>query len=74
LEFEPDAFLRDSDLDADPVYRRGDPKWSSRPDGAKWSESGFSVGVSDADFDDLAGQIRDTLDFSGITKPSCGGW
>lgn len=62
-EFEPDEFLRDSDLDADPVYRRGDPKFSSLPEGAKWSASGFHVGVSDADFHDLAGQIRDTLDF-----------
>jgi hypothetical protein len=63
MEFEPEAFLRDSDLDANPVYRRGGPVWEHKPDGEKCTVSGFHVGVSDADFNDLPGQIDDTIRF-----------
>jgi hypothetical protein len=58
-EFDPEAFLADSELTADPIYRRGEP----RPGEGTWQSSGFHVGVSDAELSDLAGQIRDAVRF-----------
>lgn len=65
VEFDPETFLRDSpfDEDADPVYHVGEPEWESRPDGRKCDTSGFHIGVSDADFDNLPRQIQDTIRF-----------
>ncbi|MGH9319843.1 MAG: hypothetical protein ACRD3V_08120 [Vicinamibacteria bacterium] len=64
-DFDPESFLVDSELKpaASPIYRRGEPKLTSEPDGSQWQSSGFNVGVSEADFDDLAGQIRDAVRF-----------
>lgn len=68
-EFEPESFLRDSDLEADPVYHRGDPKLPSRPKGPTWGDSGFHVAVSDVGFDDLPGQIREAIQFLEENEP-----
>jgi hypothetical protein len=60
-DFHPEAFLVTSELraEANPIYRRGDP----RPGGETWQSSGFHVGVSKAEFNDLPGQIRDAVRF-----------
>ena len=58
-EFDPEAFLVDSELTANPVYRRGEPK----PGEGTWQSSGFQVGVSQAELSDLPGQIRDAVRF-----------
>jgi hypothetical protein len=65
VEFEPETFLRDSSFDeeADPVYHVGEPQSESKPDGRKCETSGFHFGVSEAEFDDLPGQIQDAIRF-----------
>lgn len=65
IDFEPETFLAESELraKASPIYRRGELKVASKPDGGAWQSSGFHVGVSEADFGDLPGQIRDAIRF-----------
>lgn len=60
-DFDPEAFLLESELraQANPIYRRGEPK----PGQGTWQSSGFHVGVSRARLGDLPGQIRDALRF-----------
>jgi hypothetical protein len=45
------------------VYRAGDPRRASRPDGPGWNTSGFSVTVSDAAWSDLKRQVSDACAF-----------
>ncbi len=63
-DFEPESFLEGSELraGANPIYRRGEP----RPGGETWQSSGFHVGVSEAEFNDLPGQIRDAVRFLSV--------
>jgi len=61
--FDVDAFLKDSELKADPAFHRGEPKLPGRSEGPKRAASGFNVGVGEADSDDLAAQIRDATEF-----------
>lgn len=60
-DFDPEAFLAESELraQANPIYRRGEPK----PGEGVWQSSGFHVGVSRAELSDLPGQIRDAIRF-----------
>lgn len=64
-DFDPESFLADSELEplASPTYRRGEPKLARQPEGGTWQSSGFHVSVSEADFGDLPGQIRDAMRF-----------
>jgi hypothetical protein len=65
--------LRVSGKDLDPtsvvglepctVYRLGEPRWRSRPDGPRWDTSGFNVAVSEAPWSDLRKQISDACAF-----------
>jgi hypothetical protein len=50
-------------LDPYRVYRAGDPRRRSRPDGPRWTTSGFSVIVSDAPCSDLTRQVGDACAF-----------
>lgn len=61
--FDVDAFLKDSELEADPAFHSGEPKVPGRSEGPKRAASGFNVGVGEADSDDLAAQIRDATEF-----------
>lgn len=45
------------------VHRAGEPRRRSRPDGPRWSTSGFSVTVSDAPWSDLMRQVSDACAF-----------
>jgi hypothetical protein len=60
-EFDVDAYLKQSTLRPHDVFRKGErrSKTSSRIN----EESGFTVTASDADFENLPGQIRDTIIF-----------
>jgi hypothetical protein len=50
-------------LTIDHMWRLGEPKWRSKPDGPTRSNSGLTVVLSDRDFHDFAGQRRDALEF-----------
>jgi hypothetical protein len=46
------------------TYRQGEPVFpGSHPDGHRHRRSGINVAVSDAEFEDLAGQVRDAITF-----------
>ena len=45
------------------VYRAGEARRRSRPDGPRWNTSGFSVVVSDAPWSDLGRQVTDACAF-----------
>lgn len=64
-DLDPEAFLAKSALRASAVYRKGEPRLglARRPGAPEWLSSGFHVAVSEADFDDLPGQIEDALRF-----------
>ena len=58
--FAVDAFLQNSNLRPCDVFRRGEAK---RQNGMAHERSGLTVVVSQADGDDLAGQITDAIEF-----------
>ncbi len=60
--FDVDAYVRDATLVTDSIYHRGELRLGT-PSGPRHSASGLGIQVSDADFDDLAGQIQSALDF-----------
>jgi hypothetical protein len=62
-DFNPEAFLRTSALKPCKVFRAGELRLMSRPDGPVHTTSGFNVGVSDAAWTDLPGQISDACAF-----------
>jgi hypothetical protein len=45
------------------VFRVGEPRRPSRPEGPRWDTSGFSVAVSEASWSDLKSQVRDACAF-----------
>jgi hypothetical protein len=61
--FDVDAFLRDSELPADPAFHKGEPRDHARPDGPRKGASGFNVTVSRSGLDDLEGQVTDATHF-----------
>jgi hypothetical protein len=61
--FNVDQFLELSEFTPCAVYRRGEPRWRSDPTGPQNDQSGINLVASDADFDDIAGQIEDTIVF-----------
>ena len=61
--FQVHEFLKKSSLQPDSVFQKGDPVASDGKKGSQHSASGFSVSVSEADFADLEGQIREAILF-----------
>lgn len=62
--FDVDSFLATSSLTPCAVFRRGEPKFpASNPKGRICETSCFNLNVSDAEFGDETGQIRDALIF-----------
>ena len=60
--FDVDAFVRESTLVTDSIYHRGELRLAGAT-GPRHSASGLGIQISDADFDDLAGQIQGALEF-----------
>ena len=61
---DPDRVLASSEhLAPCKVFRRGEPRSLSRPDGKQHAVSGFSVEVSRSSRSDLVGQVRDAVAF-----------
>jgi hypothetical protein len=61
--FDPDTYLATSGLTACRVFRVGEPRFASRPDGPRLESSGFTVDVSERAWSDLSGQIEDAVVF-----------
>ena len=60
--FDVREFLKESSLQPDTVYEKGDPIVTKR-NGSRQPSSGFTISVSQASFSDLEGQIRDAISF-----------
>ena len=58
-----DSFLKGSSLKPYDVYRKGEPRHSPKSDFALHDKSGFKVGVTEADFEDLPKQIEAAISF-----------
>ncbi len=62
--FDVDSFTKDSSLVIDLIFRIGDPvRPTVAPDGRKLKSSGFSVVVSEVDFDDYKQQFKEAYFF-----------
>ena len=57
--FDVDQCLSKLKLGATKVYRRGEPRFNTRPNGARQRFSGFNAVVSGAEMDHLARQFRE---------------
>jgi hypothetical protein len=63
-DFDVDAFLAASPWRPTKVFRRGEPVVpGTRAAGRRSGESGFNVSVSEAGFDNFAGQLADAMEF-----------
>jgi hypothetical protein len=62
-EFDPAAFLEQSDLPGATAFHRGDADIPGALGSRRRTASGFNVTVSRAGFDDLDAQIRDAVRF-----------
>jgi len=63
-DFDVDAFLVGCTLPVCAVHRRGEPVFpASQPNGRRCPSSGVNVSVSDADFDEFAGQVEEASTF-----------
>jgi hypothetical protein len=58
-DFDVEAFLVDSSIEVSSIYRRGEVRLTTRPDGPRNDCSGFNAPVSEREWDDLEGQIQD---------------
>lgn len=61
--FQVHEFLEKSSLRPDTIYQKGDPMTAGKKNGSRRPASGFTVAVSQADFSDLEGQIREAILF-----------
>ncbi|MDE3143105.1 MAG: hypothetical protein KGL19_03050 [Bacteroidota bacterium] len=61
--FDVVKFLKKSNLKASTIFLKEEPKFKTKPEGDKLKHSGLILVVSDADFDDLSLQIKDTIRF-----------
>jgi hypothetical protein len=62
--FDVDAYLTRAALSPVAVHRRGAPVFpASQPDGRRHTRSGINVLISERDFDDFSGQLRDAERF-----------
>jgi len=62
-EFDVDSFLRESAYAGASVYRRGEPRFPTKPESRKREESGITILVSNADFDDFPTQVQESIEF-----------
>ncbi len=62
-EFTVDGFLVESRLKPYEIYHKGKPRVEDKPDGEVNDKSGLKIDVSEADFDDLKGQVTDAIFF-----------
>ena len=62
-EFDVDAFLATSSFNVIRVHRKGEPRFTTRPDGPRKEGSGFNADVSSKEWDDLPGQCDDAKAF-----------
>lgn len=63
-DFDVDTYLNGCTLPVCAVKRKGEPVFpSSQPAGRRHIASGIHITVSDADFDDLAGQVAESIAF-----------
>ena len=63
-KFDPAKHLALSTLRPYAVFRAGDPRLASRPDGPRHEFSGFKVDVSRRSWASLVGQVADAMAFS----------
>ena len=61
--FDPSRFLARSKLKPYSVFRAGEPRFASEPNGARHEVSGFKVKVSRRSWERLAGQVTDAVAF-----------
>jgi hypothetical protein len=59
VNFDVDAFLRDSPFTRASIFHRGEPRIPAVADSKQRSASGFNLPVSEAGFDNPDGQIQD---------------
>jgi hypothetical protein len=61
--FQVHEFLKESSLQADTVFEKGDPIVTGQQNGSRLPFSGFTVLVSRAGISDLEGQVREAILF-----------
>ena len=61
--FDVDAFLAECDLPVCKAYRKGEPRFSSQPNGRRNEQSGVHVVASEAGFDEFDLQVADAVEF-----------
>src|SRR5436190_9587359 len=61
--FDLDGPLESSGLTPDKVFRKGEPRFASRPDGERMEFSGFTVDVSRGSRANLVEQVSDAVAF-----------
>lgn len=62
-KLDPERLARRLNLKISSNWRKGEPRFKSKPKGKKNPTSGLSILTSNADFDNLPGQFRGTLRF-----------
>ena len=62
-QFDADRYLALSGLEAIKVFRRGEPRFASNPEGKLNDLSGFNVEVSDASWEGVSEQVEDAVAF-----------
>jgi hypothetical protein len=63
VNFDVDAFLAASSLEAISIRRKGEFRFLTKPDGPRHGRSGFTADVSVKEWSDLPGQIEDAKAF-----------
>ena len=61
--FDVDAYLKRGVLVPTMVYRRGEPRFQTQPQGRKNLRSGLNIVVSEKEFAEFEGQLRDARRF-----------
>lgn len=62
-ELDTDRILLTNNIEPIKVWRKGEPRFKSRPDGVKNENSGMSFEMSSSDFSMLGIQIEDAIRF-----------
>jgi hypothetical protein len=63
LDFDPEAFLAESEVAGATTFHRGDPAVAGAAEGQRRGASGFNVPLGRGGLDDLDTQIRDAVKF-----------
>jgi hypothetical protein len=61
--FDAEKYLALSGLTTGRIFRAGEPRFKSSPEGKRNQSSGFTVDVSDASWEDLRTQVQDAVAF-----------